>query len=54
MREIEKEELLTISGGGINFSGTVINAITGAVRIVLEVGRSLGSSLRRSLTNRLC
>ena len=50
MREIEKEELSTINGGGISFNGTIINAISGLTKIILEVGRSLGSSLRRNIS----
>ena len=54
MREIEKEELYLINGGGISFTGTVINALSNITKTVLEVGISLGSSLRRSLTKNLC
>ncbi|MBR4262096.1 MAG: hypothetical protein IKQ35_01875 [Bacilli bacterium] len=54
MKEIEKEELYLISGGGISLTGTFINAVTGLTKVVLEVGRSLGSSLRRSITGKLC
>lgn len=54
MREIEKEELYLIKGGGVSFTGTVLNALSTLTKTMLEVGRSLGSSLRRSLTNNLC
>ncbi len=54
MREIEREELYLINGGGTPFTGTVINAISGVAKVVLEVGRSLGSSLRRSISGKLC
>lgn len=54
MREIEKEELYLISGGGVSFSGTILNGISNLVKALLETGRSLGSSLRRSATDNLC
>lgn len=54
MREIEKDELYLINGGGIPFTGTVIKAISGVAKVILEVGRSLGSSIRRSITGKFC
>ena len=49
----EDQELLAISGG-INISGTIINAIVAGAKIILEIGRSFGSALRRTTSNDLC
>ena len=49
----EEKELLSISGG-INQSGTIINAIVAGAKIILEIGRSFGTALRRTTSNDLC
>lgn len=53
MSTLSKEELLLISGG-INFSGTLINSFTSGIRIILDVSRSLGTSIRRIMDKRMC
>ena len=52
MRKLNKEELLNISGGGI--SATWINAISRAVSTLMDLGRSLGTSIRRSISGKIC
>lgn len=49
----DDQELLAISGG-INFSGTIINAIVAGAKIILEIGRSFGTAIRRTTSNDLC
>ena len=39
---------------GLSVSGTLINAFTSGIKIVLEVGRSFGTSLRRIISGNLC
>lgn len=53
MEEIKKDEFSYIEGG-INVSGAVINAFTSAIKIVLELGRSLGSAIRRGGSGKMC
>ncbi len=45
-------ELCEVKGGGI--SGTVINGIVRAIGFALEIGRSLGSALRRHTDGSYC
>ena len=40
--------------GGVKISGTLINALTKAVTTILDVGRSLGSSIRRIVKRKIC
>ena len=47
-----KEELISIVGGSI--SGTMINALVRALDILLEIGRSLGTSIRRYSSGNYC
>lgn len=52
MKRLEKNELLIINGGG--FSAALLNAISRAGSLILELGRSVGSSIRRFMTNTIC
>lgn len=53
MKELNKKELMKIEGG-FSLSGSIINAFTSAVKTIVDLGRSLGSSIRRISTNNLC
>ena len=40
--------------GGLAVSGSLLNAFTAGIKIILELGRSLGSALRRGSNGKLC
>ena len=48
-----EEELLTIRGG-INITGSYINAIVSAIKLVFDIGKGPGSSMRRGFGRNLC
>ena len=53
MRELSiKEEKNYYGGGGI--SSTLLNALSKSVNVFTDIGRYLGSSLRRIFSNNLC
>ena len=52
MNELTKEQLKQIEGGAI--SGTLINALIRGVNSILDLGRSLGSAIRRISENNVC
>ena len=52
MRELDKKELLNVEGGSI--SGTMINSITRGINTLLDMGRSLGSAIRRIGSGNVC
>ncbi len=52
MKELSKEQLLNITGGAI--TATLINAIVRGVSVFLDVGRSVGSALRRLISGNKC
>lgn len=52
--ELSKKELFSIYGGGFSLSGTLLNSIVRGINAVLELGRSIGSSIRRIQTNSVC
>ena len=48
-----EEELINVVGGGW-FSATLINAAARALNTALELGRSLGTSIRMALSGKVC
>ena len=52
MKKLNKEEMLNISGGGI--SASFINALARGINTLLDLGRSLGTSIRRSISGKVC
>ena len=52
--ELSKKELFSIYGGGFSLSGTLLNSIVRGINAILELGRSLGGSIRRIQTNSVC
>lgn len=49
-----KEELLKIEGGGLNVTGAILNAFKGCANTIMDIGRSLGSAIRRLAFGSLC
>lgn len=52
MQELKKEELKKIEGGAI--SASFITSIVRAVSGLLDLGRSLGTAIRRVQTGKIC
>lgn len=50
MKKVELEKTI----GGINLSGSILNHLTGLIKYVYVLGQSLGSSLRRIATKKVC
>ncbi len=53
MKRLEKNELKEIEGG-FSITGSIVNAFVEGIKTILDVGRSLGSSLRRLKEDKLC
>ena len=53
MNNIDIQDYFMIEGG-ISITSTLINSFSSAIRIVLELGRSLGSALRRGSNRTKC
>ena len=54
MKIVNNSDLMAISGGNITYTATFINAICRVVDIIFEVGKNLGSAIRRSTENTTC
>lgn len=50
---MEKNELLQIVGG-VSITGTFISSIYKAGNLIFEMGRSLGSAIRRAVGGQMC
>lgn len=53
MKTVDIYELDSIIGGD-GISGTVINAFTNVIKLLLDAGRSVGSAIRRVAEGNLC
>jgi len=53
MTKLEKQEMLTINGGA-TINGTWINSFVRCVTIFFEIGQSLGTAIRRSMSGSVC
>jgi len=51
---LSNNELLNINGGASIFTATFINAMARMVNSIADLGRSLGTALRRYLGNKIC
>ena len=56
MKEMNKNELINTSGGGIDslINGTLISNLVKGANLFFEIGRSFGSSIRRILSGCKC
>lgn len=52
MKELTNKELNLVIGGMI--SGAVLSSIIRGASVILELGRSFGSALRRMITKKYC
>ena len=52
MKELTNKELSLVIGGAI--SGAIISSVIKGVSVILELGRSFGSALRRMITKNYC
>lgn len=51
--ELNRRELFSIVGG-ISISGTLINAFVRGINAILDLGRSLGTAIRRIRSGSIC
>ena len=53
MTVLSKEELKKVSGG-LDLTGTLLNSFTSLIKVLLDAGRAVGSSLRRIEADAMC
>lgn len=50
--QLSNEQLKNIVGGAV--TGAIINSLVRGINSLLEVGRSLGTAIRRIIDNSIC
>ena len=53
MKKLSNLEMKNISGGG-TISGSLFSALAKGFNIFVDIGRALGSSIRRLVNNNMC
>lgn len=53
MKKLDNQELLSINGG-LTISGTLINSLVKGISVILDLGRALGTAIRRVTSSTLC
>lgn len=51
--KLTSKELLEITGGA-SITGTLINSISTGIKTVLDLGKTLGSAIRRVISGTIC
>lgn len=54
MIELKDKELMSIEGGANWLTASFINAAARAIDTLMDVGRSLGSAIRRAFSGNVC
>lgn len=54
MRELNNKEMMEIVGGANWLTAAFVNAAARTIETVLDVGRSLGSAIRRIVNGKVC
>lgn len=53
MIELNNKELMNIDGGS-GVTATFLNSISRAISTIMELGRNLGSAIRRTINGSIC
>ncbi len=53
MKEVTTDELNKITGG-TDISASIINAFVNVIKLLIDAGENVGSSIRRVATNNIC
>ena len=54
MKELSNRELMNIEGGANWLTASFLNAASRAIETVMDIGRSLGSAIRRVFSGKVC
>ena len=54
MQQLTEDKMKNIIGGEVKISASLINGIVRGATLILELGRSLGSAIRRMQLKKFC
>ena len=52
--KLEDKELLNIVGGSTTITSSLLNSAARVMECIIDIGRSLGTAIRRIYTDNLC
>ena len=53
IKMLNKQELLAVTGGG-TITSSMLNAIARGISTITDLGRALGSAIRRMVSGKIC
>lgn len=54
MKQIQEYDKLISIVGGLNLSGTLLNAFSTGIKTLYEFGQNVGTAIRRIISKNLC
>ena len=54
MRDLNNNELMNVEGGASYLTASFLNAASRALSTIMDIGRSLGTSIRRMFSGSYC
>lgn len=54
MKSIANKDLALISGGAFKFTASIFNAFSRTINTILDMGRTVGTSIRMYVTKKRC
>jgi len=54
MQKLEQKELFAIQGGALKLSAALLNAFSRAIGTILDLGRTVGTSIRMAIDKKIC
>lgn len=51
---LQKQELLQVTGGAFKITASFVNAIARLGSTIMDIGRSVGSAIRRASGGKMC
>lgn len=54
MKKLNKKEMLKINGGAIEWNGTILTSFIKYIKLIFEIGQTLGTAARRNENKNYC
>ena len=54
MKDLDNQELCKTCGGGTSITGSLVDAVVGGLKVIYDIGKNLGFSIRHFTEGTLC
>ena len=54
MKDLDNQELCKTCGGGTSITGSLVDAVVGGLKVIYDIGKNLGFSIRHFSEGTLC